>query len=320
MLNADSPIQHQPLFTIVTISYNSGKWIKQSIESVLASSFTDFEYLISDDCSSDNTWNIIEQYNDLRIRAWRNKKNIGEYPNRNKALYEAKGKYILFVDGDDILYKNSLRNLSEYVRAFPGAGMLWGLNPQYFPFYIFPYQVLPEDNMKLIYLTHLPIANIGFGEMLFKTEELKKINGFDENYKMGDTFIKKRLAITVPVLYVNIGFMFWRQSPQQSSKQLGKGLNSFFERIQIDTSIINEKDFPCTGNDKAIILRNIKISQVKLFVKATLLKGNFLAFFKLRKRAMIEFADLKLVFKSGSYTYSPSPKLEDPLMNNYNFE
>ena len=94
----------QPLFTVATITYNSSRWVRQAIESVLASSYTDFEYIISDDCSTDDTWDIIQEYKDGRIKAWRNQTNIGEYPNRNIVLRQAKGKYFLFIDGDDLTY------------------------------------------------------------------------------------------------------------------------------------------------------------------------------------------------------------------------
>ncbi len=309
--------EQQPLFTIATITYNSGKWVRQAIESVLASSFTDFELLISDDCSTDDTWEIIQQYNDPRIRAWRNEKNMGEYPNRNKVLQQAKGKYILYVDGDDILYKDTLRNLSEYISAFPGAGMFWGLNPQHFPFFIFPYQVLPRQNMKLIYCTLIPIAEIGFGEVLFDKASLLKIGGFSTKYKTGDTFIKKKLAMMVPVVYVNIGFMFWRQSPQQASKLVTKGFKGFMERVSIDNTIINDPDFPCTDADKELIVTNLKISRIKLAFSATILKGNLIEFFRYLNRLKIPFSDCKYLFKKGDYRYSPAVKLEEPLSNDY---
>lgn len=310
----------QPLFTVATITYNSGKWVQQAIDSILSSSFTDFELLISDDCSTDDTWAVIQRYNDPRIRAWRNEKNIGEYPNRNKVLEAAKGKYILFVDGDDILYRNSLRNLAEYVQAFPEAGMIWGLNPQYFPFYVFPYLVHPAENMKLIYQTMIPISTIGFGEMVFKTAALKNAGGLNEQYKIGDTYIKKKLAIMTPVLFVPIGLMFWRQSDGQASKKLAKSLGAFFERVAIDEELLRHPSFPLAASEKDIIVQNVRISVVKLFFSSTVLKGDFFAFFKLRRRIGLSWNDLPLLFKKGDYSYRPSRVLGEPLMNNYNFK
>lgn len=309
----------QPLFTVATITYNSGKWVSQAIDSILCSSFTDFELLIADDCSTDNTWLIVQNYDDLRIRAWRNEQNLGEYPNRNKVLNEAKGKYILFVDGDDILYRDSLRNLSEYVEAFPQAGMLWGLNPQLFPFYVFPCLVEPAVTVKLIYCSPIPISTIGFGEILFKTELLRSIGGMSEKFNIGDTYIKKKLALLCPVLFISIGFMFWRQSPQQASKKLENSFFTFFERIKIDEIMLNSPAFPLSGNDKALVVRNLRISTVKLFFSSTLLKGNIINFFKFYKMIDLQWKDLLFLFKKGDYSYSPSYDLGNPLMNSYHF-
>jgi len=54
------------LFTIITVTYNSAAFVKQTIDSVLAQEYPDFEYIIGDDCSSDNTWEIIESFSDKK--------------------------------------------------------------------------------------------------------------------------------------------------------------------------------------------------------------------------------------------------------------
>ena len=310
----------KPLFTVAIITYNSAKYVRQAIESVLASSYINFELIISDDASTDNTWGIIEDYRDVRIKSWRNKKNIGEYPNRNKVLKQALGEYILYVDGDDILYKNTLRNLSEYIDSFPEAGMVWGLNPQNFPFFVFPYLVEPSINMKLIYCTHIPISIIGFGEILFKKNILLFEGGFSEKYKSGDNYIKKTIAIKYAVLYINIGFMFWRQSLNQASKNLSNGFESFLERYTIDKLVVENNNFPITGNEYSIISKNLKISYMKLHFSDTVLKGNFKLFFKYYSSLNFKFSDIKLIFQKGDYSYNPSSLIDEPLMNKFNFK
>lgn len=309
----------QPLFTIATISYNSEKYIRQAIESVLSSSFCDFEFLISDDASIDDTWAIIQEYNDPRIHAWRNELNIGEYPNRNKVLQKASGKYLLFVDGDDILYKNTLRNLSEFVISFPESGMVWGLNPQNFPFFIFPYLVNPRENLNLIYRTLISISNIGFGEILFKVDFLRMNGGLSEKYKMGDTFIKKKLASKAPVLYVPIGMIFWRQSEKQASKHVTKGLDAFYERCLIDTEILNDPSLPLNEIERNIVLRNLRISTIKLLFSSTIPKGDIRNFLKMKQKLNLPLSDLLLLFVKGTYVFKPTMKLDEPLFNNYNF-
>lgn len=90
------------LVSIIMPSYNTGKYIGQSIESVLRQTYTNWELLIVDDCSCDNTDEVVKSYSDSRIKYFKNDKNSGAAVSRNRALREAKGKWIAFLDSDDI--------------------------------------------------------------------------------------------------------------------------------------------------------------------------------------------------------------------------
>lgn len=307
--------EHQPLFTVATITYNSGKWVRQTIETVLASSFTDFELLISDDYSTDDTWEIIQQYNDPRICAWRNETNIGEYPNRNKVLKEAGGKYILYVDGDDIMYKHTLRNLSEYILAFPKADMIWGVQPANIDFAVLPYLFEPEITMRLIYETKIPLAVIGFTETVFRREALEKAGGFSIKYAIGDTYIKKKMAMECSVLFVPMGFMFWRRTDNQASSKVNKGHRNFIEAWLIDMEIIKQY----TGPRKAVILRQLKGSFIRRLIINTLLKGKIKQFVQVWQKAGLKLADIWSLFVRYKATYTPCDPGDRPLFNDFNF-
>lgn len=90
------------LVSIVMPSYNSEKYIKASIESVLNQIYSKWELLIVDDCSTDKTVEIIKSFNDQRIRLFQNEQNSGAAVSRNRALREAKGQWIAFLDSDDL--------------------------------------------------------------------------------------------------------------------------------------------------------------------------------------------------------------------------
>ena len=91
------------LVSIIMPSYNTEKFIKQTIESVLAQSYTNWELIIVDDCSPDNTDEIVRPFlSDQRIKYLKNEKNSGAAVSRNRALREAKGKWIAFLDSDDL--------------------------------------------------------------------------------------------------------------------------------------------------------------------------------------------------------------------------
>lgn len=89
--------------SIIMPSYNTGRFISKTIESVLAQSYSNWELIIVDDCSTDDTDEVVNQYlSDTRIRYLKNAKNSGAAVSRNRALREAKGKWIAFLDSDDL--------------------------------------------------------------------------------------------------------------------------------------------------------------------------------------------------------------------------
>jgi len=100
------------LVTVVTPSYNSSPFIRETIESVLAQTYKNWEMIIVDDGSSDNSQEIIREYTaqDERIKLIVNKENVGASKSRNIAIAEARGEYIAFLDSDDIWLADKLKN------------------------------------------------------------------------------------------------------------------------------------------------------------------------------------------------------------------
>lgn len=89
------------LVSIITPSFNSSKTIERCINSVINQSYQNWELLITDDCSTDNTLEIIKQFRDVRIKVWSLKTNSGAAVARNNSISNAKGSYIAFLDSDD---------------------------------------------------------------------------------------------------------------------------------------------------------------------------------------------------------------------------
>ena len=94
----------KPTVSIITPCYNCEKWISETIESVLNQTFKDYEMLIVDDMSTDETKKIVTKYQakDNRIKLINLNKKGGASGARNKALELAQGRYIAFLDGDDL--------------------------------------------------------------------------------------------------------------------------------------------------------------------------------------------------------------------------
>ena len=107
-----------PAFSVVIPTYNRSDLIGLTLESVLCQEFTDFEVLVVDDGSRDPTAEIVARYPDQRLR-YLPKENAERGAARNYGLARARGKYVLFLDSDDLLHPNHLSTLYAAIRAAP---------------------------------------------------------------------------------------------------------------------------------------------------------------------------------------------------------
>jgi glycosyltransferase involved in cell wall biosynthesis len=92
-----------PKVTVAIPTYNRAHYLKEAIESVLNQTYTDYELLVVDNASTDNTEEVVKSFNDKRIKYIKNEKNIGMVNNWNKCIDLAQGKYLIIFHDDDIM-------------------------------------------------------------------------------------------------------------------------------------------------------------------------------------------------------------------------
>lgn len=176
-MSGDSSVV-QPLVSILMTAYNRQQYIAEAIESVLAAEYNNWELIISDDCSTDTTFSIAQQFalNDKRIRLYKNAANLGDYPNRNQAAGYAKGEYMVIVDSDDRMFPETL---GKWVTAMQNFNSSFG---------IFSYTGHPEIFItapgKIIrqHFFNKPILNFGPVATIIATAYFKSIQSFPEKY------------------------------------------------------------------------------------------------------------------------------------------
>lgn len=118
---------HSPFFSVIMPTYNRANMIGKAIKSVLAQTYTNWELLIVDDGSTDNTKQVVEAYHDPRIR-YIYQQNAERSAARNKGIDNARGQYICFIDSDDYYLPNHLEGFANNLENNVGVGMLFGLN------------------------------------------------------------------------------------------------------------------------------------------------------------------------------------------------
>lgn len=111
-----------PKISVVIPLYNKGFIISETLESVLAQTFTDFEVVIVNDGSTDNSFEIVSQYTDNRIRLY-NQENKGVSKTRNAGIEYSKSDLIAFLDADDYWHPNHLEELYQLYIDFPNCGL-----------------------------------------------------------------------------------------------------------------------------------------------------------------------------------------------------
>jgi glycosyltransferase involved in cell wall biosynthesis len=267
--------QSNPEISVLMTTYNREDYLSVAIESVLSSTFKDFELIIVDDGSKDQTVSIAKGYamKDDRVKVFVNEKNLGDYPNRNKAASHAKGKYLKYVDADDMIYPWSLDILYKSMEAFPEAG--WGLcsldqdNDKPYPFCLRPHEIFEYHNFKSSLFHKAPLSSI------IKKEVFELVGGFSGKRQMGDTEMWHILSLRYPVVLMPHGMVWYRIHDAQESVQIR---NELIVRLRYTISILhfyeNEKNIPMSLESKQKVIGKLR-KQLTMVIIRKLLRFQF---------------------------------------------
>jgi glycosyltransferase involved in cell wall biosynthesis len=115
--------ERAPAVTVLMPVYNSEAYLEEAIASILGQTYTDFEFLIINDGSTDRSASMIESYADRRLRVIHKSKNQGLIATLNEGLAESRGRYIVRMDGDDISLPDRIARQVAYMEAHPDVGL-----------------------------------------------------------------------------------------------------------------------------------------------------------------------------------------------------
>ena len=166
-----------PIVSIVLPCYNGAGFLAQSIDSVIAQTFTDWELIIVNDCSKDNSLDIMQQYaeKDSRIRIINNETNLKLPGALNRGFREAKGKYLTWTSHDNRMAPTMLEEFVAYLDANPDKGLVTAC---YAAFSLTTgeqlYEVLHPDPQ-----VHLPLYNCVCYAFMYRHEVLETVGDYD---------------------------------------------------------------------------------------------------------------------------------------------
>ncbi|HXB06407.1 MAG TPA: glycosyltransferase family 2 protein [Puia sp.] len=259
-----------PLVSVLMTSYNREKYISEAIDSVLCSSYRNFELIIVDDGSKDRTMEIVRQYadKDQRVKVYRNEKNLGDYPNRNKAASYAKGKYIKYLDADDIIYYYGLEIIINYMERFPDAGFglaSFASDEKPFPILLSPKEAYIENFQIYSHFDRAP------GSSIINLEAFNKVGGFSGKRMVGDYEFWFKIARYYNMVKYPYDFYWSRSHGEQESKS-SYAQNYPKLKKQIREDALNHVDCPLNEEELKYVRKLIKKYEAKNNVLSALTK------------------------------------------------
>jgi glycosyltransferase involved in cell wall biosynthesis len=253
----------KPLVSVLMTTYNREKYLAQAVESVLASTYENFELIIVDDQSKDRSLAIAREYaeKDLRVKAILNEKNLGDYPNRNKAASLASGKYLKYVDADDLIYPTGLEVFVTGMEQFPEAGFGLGSLPQD-KFRIFPFMLTPEEAYNRHYFKEQLFHKAPLSAIIRK-DVFDSVGGFTGRRYLGDFEMWHILASRYPVVLMPHGVVWYREHEEQEMQNNRTDFTIPFKYLQCAEEMINRQECPLSAGDRAKALQKIHWNQAR---------------------------------------------------------
>ncbi len=288
---------NNPLVSVLMTAYNRELYIAEAIESVLAQDYENFELIIVDDCSSDNTLEIAKSYqkNDSRIHIYENEKNLGDYPNRNRAASYAIGKYLKYLDADDVLYPNSINIMVVAMEKHPEAAL--GIQSN---------KIQLDKTYPILLDSPTAIRNhyLGGGVLLpgpsgviLKKTVFDKIGGFSGKRFVGDTECWIKIACLYDILILSPSIVWWREHDDQEIKKEAKDFEPVFIRYQIDQQYFNDPNFPLSREERSLIKNKSNRRFLLNIFKLLVIKFKFRSAIKYSLRSKMGFSQLlKTIF------------------------
>ena len=205
----------QPEVSICVPNYNYGEYIGECIRSLLAQTFVDFELIIVDDASTDNSMEIIESFDDNRIQIYENSENLGMAANWNRCWQLAHGKYVAIYHSDDVYHSRIVAEEHSLLSQFPFVGLVstkatndeihLGIDPSGLKFIVYS----PYEFMHRLFCGNTLVCS----SVMVKRECYETLGGYKPDFVYAlDQEFYLRLCHSYGYVMIDYPMVFYRQS------------------------------------------------------------------------------------------------------------
>lgn len=282
-----------PKISIITTTYKHQDFIAETIESVLAQTFTDWELLIWDDSPDDKTWNIIEKYVSIfpnKIKAWHHSPNKWIVNNMNFLLEKVsnESEYIAFLEGDDMFTPD---NLEEKIKIFVQYKNIWMIynnldfidenSKKYYtnflkraPYYLKDSKILPNEFIKKenFYLSY---SSLMIKKDILNNEKILNLT-WNKNFSVSDWDLFFRISTKYNIYWIEKSLTLYRKHLNNFSwniiyiiEDLERQINFYFDNKYIDVKTYKyKKSFIFLVKSVFFIKQNKKLTSLNFLLKS----------------------------------------------------
>ncbi len=273
--------------------YNREKYVSAAIKSVLSSTFSDFEFIIVDDCSTDSSSKIAREIakTDRRIRFTQNTTNLGDYGNRSFAASLATGNFLKYVDSDDLIYPHTLQVMADSILSCPDAGLALShsLSEAEQPY---PWAISSENAWREQFLRRGCLA-CGPTGAIIKRDVFEKSGGFRKEWGvLSDIDLWLRLSARCPIVLMPPGLVWWRRHHEQEFSSSTAGFNYLVKGYQLTLESLQREDCPLPVDERKIASQRATQHHARKLLSLLIKGGQFKTFWKAFRTSGISWLQL----------------------------
>jgi glycosyltransferase involved in cell wall biosynthesis len=287
-------------------AYNQEQFIAEAIESVLALYYNNWELIITDDQSTDSTFKICENYASLdsRIKLYKNNKNLGDYKNRNTAAGYAKGKYLKFLDADDLIYPYGLNAMVDSMEQFPEAG--FGLSFSVVDDVI-PYpQLVSSSCIIRNEFLYKSLVGVGPSASIIRRDIFVEVGGFSGALYIGDIELWYKISERYPLVKLAPALNWYRVHENQQTKFESRDNSIAIIRFKLSYDFLFRNKNLFNSNELQFAEKKLKRNFIRKNIKKCIDNKDIGKLFEVIRAAKLSYIDLFEGFRPYLHNYSIS--------------
>jgi glycosyltransferase involved in cell wall biosynthesis len=281
-----------PMVSVIVTVYNRESYLAACLDSVLASTWTDYEVIVVDDLSSDNSAEIAAAYTsqDSRVYLHQNPVNLGDYPNRMRGAQLSSGKYLKYVDSDDIIYPHGLTLMVEAMESAPQAvlGLSHSLPEDVQPY---PWFLSPEESWRKEFLGDGCMGSGPTGAII-RRDAFHDAGGFGDWGVLSDTDLWYRMSARWPLLLLPPGLVWWRRHESQQFTLDSAELTYLERGFQLAVTALKDPACPLSDSDRQSAINRARHRYARRLLSLGLRQGRPKAALKLLRRSGLSAGEI----------------------------